>query len=80
MLTPILIEEQKKIISIKVLAEDYYNLEVRYNDEITQKAIFIQKKLSKQIDLSKYKSNIIYHLLLLILNFIIYNLNLLFFY
>jgi hypothetical protein len=34
MLTPILIEEQKKIISIKVLADDYYNLEVRFNDEI----------------------------------------------
>ena len=61
--TPVLIQESKKCLSLKVLDEDYYNVEIKFKDKILpkEKVLFVKRRVLKEIEFSNFQGNPLYN-------------------
>lgn len=55
--TPVLIQDSKKCISLKVLDEEYHNMEIKFNNKILpkEKILYVRKKCPKEVSIQFYK-------------------------
>jgi hypothetical protein len=56
--TPVLIQESKKCVSIKVLDDEYYNIEIKFKNKTLpkQKILYVRKRYPKEVDIQTFKS------------------------
>ena len=57
--TPVLIQDSKKCIALKVLDEEYYNVEIKFKNKTLpkEKLLYVRKKYPKEVNTLFYKCN-----------------------
>jgi len=63
--TPVLIQDSKKCVSLKVLDEEYYNVEIKFKNKTLpkEKLLYVRKKYPKEVNTLFYKSKFLCKLL-----------------
>jgi len=58
--TPVLIQDSKKCVGLKVLDEEYYNVDIKFQNKTLpkEKLLYVRKKYPKEVNRQFYKRNI----------------------
>lgn len=63
--TPVLIQDSKKCVSLKVLDEEYYNVEIKFKDKTLpkEKLLYVRKKYPKEVNMQVYKRSFFFYII-----------------